>query len=147
MEKFFTCTNCTKHFNITTRRPMYLYCCGETTCIECINSLAQPQEGTVKCPFDQKELVVSQITENQHFIKGLQQMSTLINITCDKHPNNQAELYCVEHKILICCKCAILDHQGHDLKDIKREDLVQICIKANRIIDKESQKRPLLHRH
>ena len=67
-------------------------------------------------------------------------MSTLINITCDKHPNNQAELYCVEHKILICCKCAILDHQGHDLKDIKREDLVQFCIKANSIIDKESQK-------
>ena len=93
----------------------------------------------MKCPFDKKELVVSQIIENQHLIKSMQK-STLINITCDKHPNNQAEFYCIEHKNLICSKCAILDHQGHDLKDIKRDDLVQFCTKANIIIDEESQK-------
>ena len=91
------------------------------------------------CPFDKKELILSQITENQFLIKGLLK-STLINITCDKHPNNQAEFCCIEHKVLICSKCAILDHQGHDLKDIKRDDLVQFCTKANIIIDEESQK-------
>ena len=91
------------------------------------------------CPFDKKELIVSQIIENQFLIKGLQK-SSLINITCDKHPNNQAEFCCIEHKVLICSKCAIIDHQGHALKDIKREDLVQFCTKANNIIDEESQK-------
>ena len=95
----------------------------------------------MKCPFDKKELVVSQIIENQHLIKSLQK-STLINITCDKHPNNQAEFYCIEHKTLICSKCAILGHHDHveELKDIKRDDLVQFCTKANNIIDEESQK-------
>ena len=93
------------------------------------------------CPFDQEELIVkSQLKENKHLIQSLKK-STLINVCCDKHKHNQAEFYSIKEKALICSKCAILGHyDAEDLKDIKREDLVQFSTKAINIIDEESQK-------
>ena len=84
---------------------------------------------------------MSEIKECGHLIRKLQK-SAIINIFCDKHPDSHTEFYCIEHKTLICSKCAILGHHDHveELKDIKRDDLVQFCTKANIIIDEESQK-------
>lgn len=51
-------------------------------------------------------------------------------------------MFCPQHNALICNKCAIISHHDHvaELKEVKRDDIVQFCTKANNIIDEESQK-------
>ena len=141
MENLITCNNCRMHFNVTLRKPMILPCCHDTICLECVVQLTQPQENKLICPFENREVLVSQFIENIYLIKNLPKIN-FISIFCDKHPNNQADLYCLEHDILICNKCAILEHNDHveSLKDIFREDLANFCLKANHVIDEEQQK-------
>ena len=91
------------------------------------------------CPFCKSEAIKDQIFANQYILKNLK-IKTEIEIKCDTHSKNQSELYCLKEESFVCNKCALLNHHDHvgDLKEIKREELVDFCTKAVTIVDEES---------
>ena len=43
---------------------------------------------------------------------------------CEKHPELQAELFCVKDEEYFCFKCALFSHRDHEIKDAK--DIVHV---------------------
>jgi len=42
-----------------------------------------------------------------------------LTILCEDHPDLVAEFYCKKDEVFLCYKCALLTHQGHEIKDAK----------------------------
>ena len=137
METFITCPLCSLRYNISTRQPLILPCCRDTICKQCVATLMDP-ENLITCPFDQKVMPKKDIGTNAGLLRSLTK-SKLINIACDKHPESQADFYCPAHSTLICSKCAIIGHHDHMalLRDIKRDQIIDFCTHANKVIDLE----------
>lgn len=80
----YNCQKCSTPFNTTSRKPMVLPCCDETICQACIDSVVQPQESKLKCPFDEEEVQITNIKQNKAITKGLFKVRN-VGIHCDKH--------------------------------------------------------------
>ena len=56
---------------------------------------------------------------------------------CDTHSDLAAEFFCVKDYEFVCYKCALVRHQGHEIKeaqDVNVESRVNALIEANEII-------------
>jgi len=64
------------------------------------------------------------------------------NENCVKHPEEQMKIYCRGCSEILCCFCAIMEHNGHNLISLneaveeERVDLSDLCVEASSIEDK-----------
>ena len=64
------------------------------------------------------------------------------NENCEKHPEEQMKMYCRGCSEVLCCFCAIMEHNGHNLVSLyeaveaERVDLSELCVEASSVEDK-----------
>ena len=64
------------------------------------------------------------------------------NENCVKHPEEQMKMYCRGCSEVLCCFCAMMEHNGHNLVSLneaveeERVDLSELCVEASSVEDK-----------
>ena len=90
MESLLVCQSCAKRYNLTTREPLMLVCCGKTYCKECIETKMKVYkndcEFEFKCNFCQTDKFRDQQSnlELKSFVE-IWISTQKVLITCDEH--------------------------------------------------------------
>ena len=124
------CGNCKNKYNLLENYPVNLPC-GHSVCKQCYTEkLVQPQENMIKCPFqgdsDEHESLMEmpkKIMPNLPLVKQLKDFKGP-NIYCHKHKDKPVELFCYDHKELLCLLCAF-NHSDHK-KNTKESTIFHI---------------------
>ncbi len=145
MESLVICPACRRRFNLKSREPTVLFCCGATACRECVDmmipkeaasqismNLYQSTDQAFHCRFCKSEKFCGS-KPNAYAKEFLEKEQQGILINCDCEEKLNAELFCKRHQQLLCQGCVIKDHKDHiaECKPLDRgmlEDYMQNVI-------------------
>eukprot|EP00347_Sterkiella_histriomuscorum_P015508 403356764 len=91
--------------------------CGDEICLRCLGRLLKEEEvKQIICPVDQQIVLISK----KFRLKALQLLESknqeILNILCEKHPDQIAEYYCEKERELGCHQCIYHNHKEHIAK-------------------------------
>jgi hypothetical protein len=130
MSNKYTCFDCQHRFNLNTREPIMMVCCGKTACRHCvttkmIKNKQNGQQGIAKkgefdCSHCHSQCysnidIESPLPIQVNYIVKDMIALTLDNfqILCKDHPDVLAERYCSNHRALLCKDCTYEKHTDH----------------------------------
>ena len=122
-----TCALCNNQFNSTTHEPIYLNCCEEVACRQCVQqTMIKADDKTVivkgqfECSFCHHDHCASSEHPNRMPLKIDKYVRKLLSssfktplIYCKDHPHKLVKNYCTRHKSLHCNRCIIEKHVDH----------------------------------
>ncbi|KAK7481535.1 hypothetical protein BaRGS_00027184 [Batillaria attramentaria] len=137
----FVCPLCRDTFKTPKILP-----CFHTFCEGCLSNLVdRNRTDTFLCPSCRREIQVPPggvpAFQNNFYIPSTYvEKAEKKSSPCPKHPDRQAELYCVEHDVLVCVNCFVRDHNQHASDNISG---VEERFKAQLTQDRERLQRSL----
>ncbi len=96
--------------------------CDDFLCTECWNAHQQLKKSRSHYSFTVEE--AQQMTSTQ-LLQALPVSYTSPVPLCQKHEGQRIDLYCQQCSLLVCLKCSVVDHKGHQVHDIKK--YVPLC--------------------
>ena len=161
----FNCPVCKKIYNTKAREPIFMMCCGETVCKECVlimvesNGRVEPQqerqdiERTFKCTLcsEVRHEKMLPLTVNKGILKKLVAFEHMIPVTCDEFPHSYISWYnrltkkAVSFEAYMSKPAAMSQHVPIERSDIDnfffnaREVLQAFTVKVGRTIEKINQ--------
>ena len=125
MEDILTCPVCLELFNMQERVPLVLSC-GHTLCRSCVQGISAASH-QVQCPHDRlvDARPLNALTRNFLICEAVDQQRKLTpKHLCTEHKKT-LKLYCrTPCGQLLCSKCLLEDHQGHQVVDYRDEHFV-----------------------
>eukprot|EP00347_Sterkiella_histriomuscorum_P004937 403358509 len=133
------CSQCSKSFNLTNKRPIGLEKCLCTWCLDCINhKLKDNPMREVYCPEDEEvSTMPAVLRENKQILRKIQPLDQL-NIFCDDHEGQTATQYCNTCQIPVCPHCKRDAHNEHFLIDLKQSNFKIYTSNVVRMLDEYS---------
>ena len=138
------CFDCKHRFNLTTREPIYMICCGNTACRLFVTTkmIKTPQnaqrgiaqKGDFQCSGCQCKYYSNCDTEqplmiqpNNIFKSIIAQTQDNFQIFCKDHPDVFALKYCSNHRALLCKDCTYEKHTDHlnTCRQVNQESIQQ----------------------
>ena len=124
------CFDCQHRFNLSSREPIIMICCGNTACRQCVTTkmIKNPQnaergiaqKGDFECSgckckyYSTTDCELPFSIQPNNIVKTIiAQTSGNFQIFCKDHPDVYALRYCSNHRALLCKDCTYDKHTDH----------------------------------
>ena len=133
-ENYLHCKSCNKKFNLMTREPIFLECCSQTFCKECIATKISTklppkikyvkQDPVVPICFNCNKTLFSVPSKVNNYVKDMVSQSPDIIVSCKHHIQSPAMFISKIDRAMVCQHCA------NDIKLQQRGECIEVNVKA-----------------